>query len=90
MDNTSSTDSSSNGERKAIKSQLTLAFDHDTFALDIKGEAPSIEVFLSMIEQAKRYFEQQLRAQAAMQLQAQIARQQQDAQIKAMISGRGN
>lgn len=63
----------SNGERKPITSTLQMTFEHDTFALHIAGEAPSIEVFMNMIEQAKRHFEQQLRTQAAMQLQAQLA-----------------
>ncbi len=86
MDNPS-VSSSSNGERQPITSQLRLTFNHDTFALDVKGEAPNLETFLAMIEQAKRYFEQQLRAQAAMQLQAQLADQVKTAQIKQMISG---
>lgn len=79
-----------NGERKAIKSHLTLAFDHDTFSLEVKGEAPSIEVFLAMTAQAQRYFEQQLRMQAAVNLQAQMAQQQRDAEIARRLSGRGN
>lgn len=62
-----------NGERKGQVSVLTLTFDHDTFHLDVKGEAPALDTFMAMLQQAERYFETQLRAQAAMQFQAQIA-----------------
>jgi hypothetical protein len=65
----------SNGERKSVTSTLTLTFEHDTFSLHVSGEAPAIDVFMAMIDQAKRHFEAQLRAQAAMQLQQQIADQ---------------
>lgn len=78
--------SNGNGQRKSITSTLTLTFDHDTFNLTVKGEAPSIEVFMAMLDQAKRYFETQMRVQAAMQMQAQVAQQQRDAEIKQMIS----
>lgn len=73
-----------------MQSTLTLTFDHDTFRLDVKGEGPAIETFLAMIEQAKRHFEAQLRIQAALQAQAQMAEQKRNAEIASMVTRRGN
>jgi hypothetical protein len=70
-----------------VKSTLTLTFDHDTFALDVKGEAPNHEVFLAMLEQAKRSFEAQLRLHNAMQMQQQIADQQRNQALVNKIRG---
>lgn len=70
-----------------MKSTLTLTFEHDTFALDVKGEAPNHEVFMAMLEQAKRYFEAQIRLHTAMQLQQQIVDQQRSQAIVNKIRG---
>jgi hypothetical protein len=70
-----------NGERKPLVSTLTLTFEHDTFHLEVKGEAPRMDVFMAMLQQAERYFEGQLRAQAALQLQRQVMEQARTEQI---------
>lgn len=71
-----------------MTSTLTLTFNHDTFRLDVKGEAPALDVFLAMLAQAQREFEAQLRAQKALQLQAQINEHRTNEMIRAKIAGK--
>jgi len=66
----------SNGTPKAVTSTLQMTFDHATFHLDVKGEAPHVGVFIAMCQQALREFEAQDRAIRATQLAAQIREQQ--------------
>lgn len=59
-------------------SKLELTFNHETFALDVGGAVVNHDCALSMLQQATRYFEGLLRAQGALQLQAQLQRQRED------------
>lgn len=75
-----------NVERERRRSTLTLTFDHETFHLDVKGEAPSVEVFMAMLQQATRYFEAQVRLATGLQLRQQMAEQQQAAAVAAALA----
>ena len=61
-----------NGDRKGRVSTLALTFQHDTFHLDVKGELVNYECALAMLDQAKRFFEQQIKLQAAQELQKKL------------------
>lgn len=54
-----------NGNAARKVSRLELTLDHDSFALHIGGEIANADCALAMCHQAVRYFEQQLRQQAA-------------------------
>lgn len=75
-----------NSERQSPVSTLSLRLEHDTFKLDINGEAPGITVFLAMLDMATREFEARHRQQLAMQMQAQLAEQAKAEQIRRMVS----
>lgn len=49
---------------------IILTFDRKNFRLDISGNCAETAVALSMLEQAKRFFETQERLATAQQLQA--------------------
>lgn len=53
-------------------SKLVLTFNHDTFALHIEGEIANSDCALAIVQQAARYFETQLRQQAALQFGQQV------------------
>lgn len=54
-----------NGAGTRRVSRLELTFSHDDFALHISGEIVGADCALAICQQAARYFEQQLRQQAA-------------------------
>jgi len=62
-----------------------LHFDRATMRLHISGQVHSIDTALSMLAQATREYERQLRAQHALQLQAELRQAAQDAQIAAAM-----
>lgn len=78
----------SNGQRVSVTSTLVLTFEHDTFKLEVKGEAPNLEVMLAIVDQAKRHLEAQLRVQHAMALQNQITEQQRNQNLSEQIRRR--
>ena len=68
---------------------LTLHFDRTTHRLHLSGEVHNVDVALAMLAQATREYERQLRAQHAIQLQAELAQAARDQQIAdAMRRGR--
>jgi hypothetical protein len=64
---------------------MTLTFDPETFHLDVKFTGPNLDCALAMLDQAKRWFENQLRAAAAMQIQADMQRARSDAALAASL-----
>lgn len=78
----------SNEQRVSVTSTLVLTFEHDTFKLEVKGEAPNLEVMLAIVDQAKRHLESQLRVQQAMALQNQITEQQRNQNLSEQIRRR--
>lgn len=68
--------------------QLVLTLDVlPTWHLHIGGNIENADVAVAMLDQAKRYFEAQLRAAQAMQLQRQMAEQAENARIAAAVRG---
>ena len=75
---------SDNGNKPAGV-HLALTFDPETFHLDVKFTGPNLDCALAMLDQARRWFENQLRAAAAMQIQADMQRASADASLAASI-----
>jgi len=71
---------------KPVVSTLNLTFTHDTFHLDIKGEAPALETFLAMLEQAKRHFEAEIKRQQVLAMQNVIAEQRRGQMLAEKVS----
>jgi hypothetical protein len=78
---------SGNGDKTAVAT-LALTFDPATFHLDVKFTGPNLDCALAMCEQARRWFENQLRAAAALQVQAQLQRAREDAALAAGVRNR--
>ena len=86
MDNANPTRKDNGVESKAVNT-IILAFTSDPWHLDIKATVENYDQALAMLDQARRWFETQLRAQAALQLQQQMAEQARAAQIAASMRG---
>jgi 16S rRNA G1207 methylase RsmC len=74
-----------NAQPATSAARIVLTFTASPWHLDIKGEVENYDVALAMLEQAKRHFEQQLRLQAAMQMQEQIIVAAENARIAAAV-----
>jgi hypothetical protein len=64
---------------------LELTFTPDDFHLDVHFTGPNLDCALAMLAQAARWFESQLRAAAAMQIQADMERAREDAALRASL-----
>lgn len=70
--------------------QLVLTLDIvPKWHLHIGGNIENADVALAVLHQAVRYFESQLRAQSALQLQQQLAEQARTAGIVNKVLGKG-
>lgn len=70
-----------NGGAPAAAGKIELTLTVAPWHLDIKATVENLDMGLAMLDQARRYFEAQLRLQAAAQLQQQIVEQQRVAAI---------
>lgn len=75
---------SDNGDKPATAT-LALTFDPARFKLDVKFAGPNLDCAVSMLDQAKRWFENQLRAASALQIQADLQRASQNAALAASL-----
>jgi hypothetical protein len=72
---------SNNGDKPAVAT-LALTFDPVTFHLDVRFTGPNLDCALAMCNQAARWFEAQLRAAHAMQIQADMQRAREDEALR--------
>jgi hypothetical protein len=61
--------------------ELVLRFDRVNMTLAISGHVHNIDTALTMLAMGTREYERQLRAQQALQLQAELRQQAQDAAV---------
>jgi len=66
---------------------ITLTFTASPWHLDIKATVESFDQALAMLDQARRWFENQLRLAAAVEAQQAMERARQDAAIAAAVRG---
>lgn len=75
-------------EEKKPPAYIVLTLSVDPWHLDIKATVENMDAALAALDQAKRYFEQQLRIQAAAQFQQQAADAARTQQILNQVKGR--
>jgi hypothetical protein len=75
---------SHDGDKPAVAT-MALTFDPAGFQLRVDFKGPNVECALAMLAQATRWFEAQLRAAQALQIQADMRRQAEDAAIAASL-----
>lgn len=79
---------SENGENGVEHQKLdtiVLSYNRATDHLDVGGHANSLDLMLDMLARATRAIEKQKRTQDALELQAQLQRQAEDARIAAAL-----
>lgn len=64
---------SDNGHAGTSCGRIVLTFTASPWHMDIKATVENYDQALAMLDQARRWFEGQLRAQAALELQRQMA-----------------
>jgi len=76
-------------ERMDVKpgAVITLTFTESSWRLDIDAKVKSFDQALAMLDQARRWFKNQLRIAAALEAQQQLERARQDAAIAAAVRG---
>ncbi len=65
--------------------QIVLTFTASPWHLDIKATVENYDLALAMLDQARRWFEGQLRVQAALELQEQMRVAAENARIMASV-----
>jgi hypothetical protein len=73
-----------NGSKPA-GAHMELTFEPATFHLDVKFTGPNLDCALAMLDQARRWFENQLRAASAMKIQADMQRARAGAELAASL-----
>jgi len=66
---------------------ITLTFTAAPWHLDIKATVETFDQALAMLDQARRWFENQLRLAGVVEAQQQLERARQDAAIAAAVRG---
>jgi hypothetical protein len=70
-----------------LTATMTLEMDLLTHTLKVTGDAPNIDTYLAMLQQATRTLELQARAQAVAQLQQQAKDAQLTEAVRRSING---